>query len=74
MVFFHAKDINGRGSDIASGGKSHSCQEVKADPYTPGIIIGKIGYRSQASCKPANSEVQSYQHNYAGNDIEGADE
>jgi hypothetical protein len=74
MILLYPEDINRGGSDIPSGGKCHTAEEVKTDPQPPGVIVGKVGDCGQTSGEPEDRDDESYKNNDPRDNIERGQE
>src|SRR5210317_1513897 len=70
MVFLQAENIDGGRSDEPTGRQGDADQQIKTDPNSPGVVIGKIGDGAQSFGKSHDRNKKAY-NNDSGNNIKG---
>src|SRR5210317_627841 len=69
MVFLHAENIDGGGSDKSAGRQGDADQQIKTDPNPPGVVIGKIGDGAQPFGKSQDRNIKTNNNDNSGNYI-----
>ena len=61
--------VAGRRGDITTGGQGDPAQQVKPNPYAPGIVIIQVVYCPQSLGKTQYGDYQSGQDDDSSNDV-----